>query len=537
MTIPEFLEHWSLAENPFQGEEARNDAVFRRMLRPSGSTATLKDIARADAAAAQPLIGPYATAFHSDFAKVMGDPERPASAILFGEKGSGKTAMRLQIAQRLARFNIEHPDRKVLLIPYDDLNAFLDKFHERTHGKTPLDSFHKFRVVDHLDAILLLIVPRLVDTLLGLTGADDPLDLGQEPRKILRKLPVALRRDVLLLQVVYDRAEQSTERTQLLRARMGLWRPIWSIIGDFLMGFGPILIVAYVIWALLIAPDDIKTSDAVRYGFFALCGSYLLALGKFFAFDRLASLNTGRRLRKQIRVGARTDASFSRSLRQLDHGSRDLHNLPTSDSDEPRYAALQRLRRVLKPFGYTGIIIVADRVDEPTLISGDPDRMRAVVWPMLNNKFLQQESIGVKLLLPIELRHALFRESSAFFQDARLDKQHLVERLGWTGASLYDLCEARLRACSPPARDATTPPVALLDLFAEDVTKQDLVEALDQMHQPRDAFKFLYRCLVDHCALVTREDNRWRISRHVLETVKRSEAERVQQLHRGIRPG
>lgn len=542
MTIPEFLEHWSLTENPFQGEEARNDAVFRRMLRPGQSANGARSAVEAqpsgiDGSGHAGLSNASIPAFHSDFAKVMGDPERPSSSILFGEKGSGKTAIRLQITQRIARFNAEHPDRKILLIPYDDLNAFLDKFHERVHAKTPLESFQKFRVVDHVDALMLLVVPRLVDAILGVAATEDSLDLGNEPRKVARRLPVALRRDILLLQVVYDRPEQANARTHLLRSRLSLWRPVWSIVGDFLVGFGPILILAYVVWALFVIEPAVRNSDLVRYGFIALCAAYLLALGKFFAFDRLASLNIGRRLRRQIRVGARSDASFSRSLRQLDTSSREVQNLPVSDSDEPRYAALQRLRRVLKPFGYAGIIIVVDRMDEPTLISGDPDRMRAVVWPMLNNKFLQQESIGVKLLLPIELRHALFRESSAFFQEARLDKQNLVERLGWTGASLYDLCEARLRACARPAADANSPPPALLDLFAEDVSKQDLVDALDQMHQPRDAFKFLYRCLVEHCALVTREDQKWRISRHVLESVKRQEAERVQQLHRGIRPG
>jgi hypothetical protein len=178
------------------------------------------------------------------------------------------------------------------------------------------------------------------------------------------------------------------------------------------------------------------------------------------------------------------------------------------------------------------VLIVIDRVDEPTLISGDPDRMRALIWPMFNNKFLQQEGVGVKMLLPIELRHALFKESSAFFQEARLDKQNMVERLTWTGAMLYDLCDARLKAC----RDAGAGPISLLDLFAEDLTAKDLVDALDQMHQPRDAFKFLYACMAEHCSNVTAEQEQWKIPRLVVESVKKQQADRVQQLYRGIRP-
>jgi hypothetical protein len=193
---------------------------------------------------------------------------------------------------------------------------------------------------------------------------------------------------------------------------------------------------------------------------------------------------------------------------------------------------LDRLLRILRQLAFAGLIIVIDRVDEPTLVNGDPERMRAIVWPLLNNKFLQHDGLGVKLLLPIELRHLLFKESSAFFQEARLDKQNMVERLSWSGASLYDLCEARLAACRP----VSAPPLSLKDLFEPDVTKDEIAQALDQMHQPRDAFKLLYRCMADHCAGVTRDAHSFKIAALLLETVKRQESERVQALHRGIRP-
>lgn len=183
-------------------------------------------------------------------------------------------------------------------------------------------------------------------------------------------------------------------------------------------------------------------------------------------------------------------------------------------------------------FGYTGILVLVDRVDEPTLVNGDTEKMRAIMWPLFNNKFLQQERFGVKLLLPIELRHALFKESADFFQEARLDKQGFIERLSWTGPMLYDLCNARLNACRVPGSE----PLSLIQLFDEDVTRQDVVDALDQMHQPRDAFKFLYRCLNEHCSNVTAEEGSWRVPRLVLENVRRVESDRVQQLYRGITP-
>ena len=41
--------------------------------------------------------------------KVYGDPSEPATSIIFGEKGSGKTAMRLQLARHLEQHNERHP--------------------------------------------------------------------------------------------------------------------------------------------------------------------------------------------------------------------------------------------------------------------------------------------------------------------------------------------------------------------------------------------------------------------------------------------
>jgi hypothetical protein len=93
----------------------------------------------------------------------------------------------------------------------------------------------------------------------------------------------------------------------------------------------------------------------------------------------------------------------------------------------------------------------------------------------------------------------------------------------------------------PPAvtdgesRPAATP-ITLLDLFGEDVTRQDIVDSLDQMHQPRDAFKMLYQCLVEHCSNVTQDQAQWRIPKLVLDTVKKQQVERVRQLSSGVRP-
>jgi hypothetical protein len=550
MNLSQFFEHWSIIENPFRGEEARHDAVFARMvMRRTGPTppvasGTLSPVAASPAPAAN---GSATGAAHSDFEKILGELDRPSSAIVFGEKGSGKTAIRLQIADRLAAHNAARPQNKVLVVAYDDLNTMLDRLHQRVSGasagsagsgKDVLASLQKIRLVDHLDAILSIAVTALVDALLRPTGAtaavgNGPiLELGPEPAKSARRLDTTTRRDLLLLQAIYDGSDQPTVRTRRLRRALRLVRPAGPVLLDALAAWGWIPLLVLAIWVVVAATPEARKSTVLGVVALVVVGLYVVLVLKRLVYDTLRRRALGRRIRKQIRVGGRSDDSYAASLKQLDAVDRQPRLLPLTDSDDQRYAMLGRLRRVLRGFGYSGILIVVDRVDEPTLVSGDPDRMRAIIWPMLNNKFLQQEGLGVKMLLPIELRHLLFKESSNFFQEARLDKQNLVERLSWTGAMLYDLCDARLKACRPPS----TAPIALLDLFAEDVTRKDLVDALDQMHQPRDAFKFLYACILEHCSNVTGEENEYRIPRLVLETVRKQQSDRVQQLYRGIRP-
>lgn len=545
MTLNELLSRFGLAENPFRGEEARNDAVFAKMTGVNGTSSSSPEQKPADTAAGseptpapRPGTGSFALpaltgTFHSDFEKILGDLSRPATAIVFGEKGSGKTAIRLQLTRAIDLHNSQHADRRVLLIPYDDLNGVLDRLHARLNGKTPLESFQKIRLVDHLDAIFASLVPRLVDAALNKSDPTDPL-LSDDAKKLLKKLDPGSRRDLLLLQSVYDRPDQADLRTTQLRRKLGLWLPWSRVLSHAAVWLGWIPAAAVVYLAkLLPGPDGWNVGPGpALYAFLTLLAVWLIALVKLLAWDRIAFNLLGKRVRKQLRSASRSDRSYARSLRQLDPILRDEDNLPITDSDEVRYRLLERLRSILRALGYTGLVIIVDRVDEPTLISGDYDRMRAVVWPMLNNKFLQQDGMGVKMLLPVELRYALYKESAAFFQEARLDKQNMVDRLSWTGAMLYDLCASRLHACLAPG--AT--PLSLLDLFSEEVTRSDLVDALDQMHQPRDAFKFLYRCLSEHCSNVTRDDKNVRIPKAVLDMVRKQEAERVQQLYRGIRP-
>ena len=126
----------------------------------------------------------------------------------------------------------------------------------------------------------------------------------------------------------------------------------------------------------------------------------------------------------------------------------------------------------------------------------------------------------------------LRREGPEFYHQARLDKQNMVERLEWSGTTLYDIASKRMAACT--TKDAKAE--KLTDLFDEGVSQSTLIDALDQMHQTRDAFKFLYRIVQEHCMSNSDDNPVYKIPAHVVEQVRKQQSQRVQDLYRGMSP-
>ncbi len=510
MNLSRFLEHWSIDENPFRAQEARHDRIFARL-----------DIAPNS---------------HPDFEKILGDLHRPSTSVVFGEKGSGKTAIRMQIAKRVSEHNDANPDAKVWLVPYDDLNPFLDWYCGRAGitGQSTAEQVTRvlsgFRLVDHLDAILHVAVPNLVDAVLGRL-TEPPQALGEQPDRKLRSADLTDKRDLLLLQALYDRDGAGAERSRSLRRKIAAprdWkRSLWRLLG-FCGWILPLAALIRSLWT----EDGMAWSNPWVWMLAVTLSGWVVVLLKFFLWEGWQLRHLATQLSRELRSPQRSKESLKACLALMRPEERDRSLLPLDDLEDHRYAMVARLRRVISLFGYTGVIVVLDRMDEPTLVNGDPERMRPIIWPMLRNKFLQQDQVGIKLLLPLELHGALFRETALFFQEARMDKQNLVEHLSWTGAMLYDLCNARLATCRIEGAAAIT----LSDLFDEDVNRQDLVDALDQMHQPRDAFKLIYECMMAHCANFTEEQARWRIPRLVLESVRQQQTNRLQMFQKGFRP-
>jgi hypothetical protein len=188
---------------------------------------------------------------------------------------------------------------------------------------------------------------------------------------------------------------------------------------------------------------------------------------------------------------------------------------PLAQRTDDRYELLAKLQGVLRALHLDGILVLVDRVDEPYLITGATELMQALVWPMLDNKFLKHPGMGLKLLLPIELERQLDRQAPEFHQRARLDKQNLIRSLAWTGQSLYDLAAARLRACA--AEGKTAP--ALPDLFEATIDDRRLKDAMATLRVPRHLFKFMYRLLTTHCNAHSDQEPVWKISSGTFESV------------------
>src|SRR6476620_10008593 len=114
MKVQQFLDHHGIARNPFAEEDAQTDPVFKEFCIES--------------------------TYHP-------------TSIIFGEKGSGKTAMRLQLARHLEHYNDRHPGRRLFIVHYDDFNPFLDRFRDRLskRNRRPERVLGLFKLWDHMD--------------------------------------------------------------------------------------------------------------------------------------------------------------------------------------------------------------------------------------------------------------------------------------------------------------------------------------------------------------------------------------------------
>lgn len=481
MITQQFLEHHGIQENPFGQEDAQSDHVFKQHCLTS--------------------------THHPAWDKIAGHIGEPSTSIVFGEKGAGKTAIRLQLVEDVAGYNRSHPESRVFVIEYDDFNPFLDAFRQRLFGRrrNPDRALRHWRLWDHMDAILSLGVTRLVRSILqSKTATENDLDISEQA---VAKLDHNQKRDLLMLAAYYDHSYDQPRypRWSALRRKLGFS----TLFNDWDWYLGIAVTIAGVIFAIWLAVSRGDIAELARWWIWVIVAIAWLP----WAIRQIGLTRKAFGVKRQIRVFDHLPNTLRRVLSRFSRGDLAGQPTPNKDRSDDRYELLLKFQGILKSLGYPQILVLVDRVDEPHLINGRPERMRDLLWPMFDNKFLKYPGVGFKLLLPFEVKYYLNREEKEFYERSRLDKQNLVPSLEWTGESLYDIANHRIEACS-----SSEPATKVDDLFEERVSRDELIRIFARLRVPRHLFKFLYRVIIDHCNRHTREDPQWEISRETLES-------------------
>ncbi len=481
MNIQQLLEHHGILRNPFAEEDAQVDPVFKDHCIDS--------------------------TYHPVWDKVYGDPRDPSTSIVFGPKGAGKTAMRLQIQRKAEQFNRDHPARRVFVIRYDDFNPFLGQFQQRLSARrrrSPDRTLASWQLWDHMDAILSLAVTKLVNQILRTDSDNDPANeiTAEDVARINR----AEARDLLLLALVYDQSTQGviSDRWENLRKtlRFNTWWLYWDLGLAWVWG-----IFATVIAVLLVNKEQIELITAVWALPLAIVFGALPYLWRWMKAQWLAI-----GIRRKMRIGNRETSTLRKLLLRIPSRELASQPLPRHSRSDDRYAMLAKLQAAIRTLRFDGLLVLVDRMDEPELIEGHVDRMRMLVWPMLDNKLLKHPGLGLKMMLPRELYREVERESRSFHERARLDKQNVIADFAWTGQALYDVVAARMRAC---AAEGKTPKPE--DLFDASVPRARLLAVFESLRVPRHLFRCLYRMLVEHCNQYTDSDAQFRLRGDTVE--------------------
>ncbi|MBL4886175.1 MAG: hypothetical protein JKY95_16790 [Planctomycetaceae bacterium] len=477
MKTSQFFENHNIIENPFSQEDASTDHVFSEHC--------------------------VSGVHHPDWDKIFGKPDRPSTSVVFGEKGSGKTALRLQMINEFRIHNNANPEKRSYVIEYDDFNPFLDSFRERLHGRArkPENAIRKWRLWDHMDAILTLGVTKLVGKILDDRAEEDPGRLIAA--KSIQKLSRNQKRDVLLLSSFYDHSldQNPVSRWGALKRKL----KFSNLFSWKQMGIG--ILATFIVMG-------IAFSLGLFSGYWKWIFALILAGWMPLIWKQFRLMMSAMAISRQIRVTELIPNVLRKTLSSIPSEELLGQPIPSKNRSDDRYELLAKFQGILKTLGFNQIIVVVDRVDEPHLINGSAERMRDLIWPMFDNKFLKHPGFGFKLLLPSEMAPFLQKQERDFYERSRLDKQNLIMSLTWSGESLYDMTNDRIRACSGEAAS----PANVQDLFDESVSKSMLIDTFSRLRVPRHLFKFFHKLIVNHCRNFTEDEPVWNIGRESLQT-------------------
>lgn len=496
--------HWGLREEPFVHEDADKDPVLARL---------------------------NATAVHSSFDRLFGDPAAPVPGVVFGEKGSGKSGLRRTMKRRLVAYNESHPKEKAFIVEYIDFDPFLEALrrHLNIPGGTKKTSAKLLEVLtrsDHLDAILSLAVTRLVG---------EVIQNASEVRKLDRKR----RRDLVTLAHLYYRSDEQTrgEAMATLQKSLGWFsgRPMMlQVARTVLTVIGVLLLLLPHLGVFGVIFDRFEGWQVRFPGLCHLLGGILA--GGTWLWTLATSLmlhGRARRTTQAIRVVQGAARPLAKFLATLPPTARAEIALPQGGEEESRFLMLKRLLGVLREADYASLYVLVDRVDESTFLEGRAETMQAFIEPLLEHKLLQFEGLGLKMFLPIELSRLTVHASNDELKRMRLDKANTVQELIWSGQELLAIANQRLAAATHGEKTPKLP-----EFFAPEVSESDLREALHTLGTPRLCFGFLGAVFSEHARdlpeTMEAEDPRWRISSRLFDIQRSAWTDRARTLRRTL---
>ncbi len=499
MFTQKWRDHWGLARDPFACEDADKDPVLG-------------------------AIDP--SAVHSGFDRVFGNPDVPSPGIVFGEKGSGKSGLRLMMRRRVANHNKAHPQAKVFQVEYIDFDVQMEQVRQSIRAsndprKAAKAVVEAWKLSDHLDSILALGVTGLLDSC---------LNDGERPVDFTRKQKV----DLLLLSALYDHSQRRTTDEALNGLRSALhprlahaaWRKFLAIVVS-------ILAVVVALTPHLAEWQEWGEVGASKYWYGAGGLLALLTWGWFGLGNLLVSWDAKKTV-KHVRVIPQDAHPLTRILQGLSPKEREEYLLPSGTDDASRFDLLSRFLGVLVGFGYGGCYVMVDRVDEPSLLSGSEAHMKLFVQKLLDIKLLQYPSLALKLFLPIEMETLYRNANSEELKRMRLDKSNLIGELKWTGQELYEVANQRLLASLAPGSSIKE----LRDLFDDDLDFAHIKETLTSLATPRYAFGFLSAVFSEHVRDLPNELEKdagdWRVPRAHFDVQRAAWIDRTGVLRRSL---
>ena len=481
MFMQKWREYWSLREDPFNCEDADKDMILASL---------------------------DSSSVHWSFDRLYGNPRVAAPAIVFGEKGSGKSALRLMIKRRVDEFNRKNPEEKVFLFEYIDFNPYMSQFRRSIvaradDSQAAEEVVKRWKIADHLDAVLSLGTTKL---------ANEILELSDPPKKLTRKQKIYFQ---ILISLYYDSDRQTTAETLHKFGWIMKRRTFRMALKWMLVIFLSVLSIGTGLLPHLFDQTPGPAKLWYTLGGLGLLGSWTWFIYALTMVRALASWAS-----RSVKILPHNPSNLNRILAGLSTKERKEFVVPRGSEEASRYHLLDRFMDLIEEFGYRGVYILLDRFDEPSLLSVREDLIKDFVKTLLEIKLLQYPRLGLKLFLPIELDEIHRNAGPDDLKRMRLDKSNLIPELKWSGQELYEIANQRMQAC----QDGSVPGGQLADLFEEGFDFIYLKDTLTTMGTPRFAFGFLSTLFTEYVKNLPNDlpdqDPRWKLPRAHFDVVR-----------------